>query len=37
VLLEKASQACELLDPDGLGGFGWLVQTVGLDVGWMPW
>jgi SAM-dependent MidA family methyltransferase len=35
--LQRASQARELLDPDGLGGFGWLVQTVGLDVGWMPW
>ena len=29
--LERASQARELLDPDGLGGFGWLVS----DVGWM--
>lgn len=33
--LERVSQARELLDPDGLGGFGWLVQSVGLDVGWM--
>lgn len=37
LLLERASQARELLDPGGLGGFGWLVQTVGLDVGWMHW
>ena len=37
LLLEQASQARELLDPSGLGGFGWLVQTVGLDVGLMPW
>jgi SAM-dependent MidA family methyltransferase len=29
--LERASQARELLDPDGLGGFGWLVQAVDLD------
>jgi SAM-dependent MidA family methyltransferase len=35
--LERASQARELLDPQGLGGFGWLVQGVGLDAGWMPW
>ena len=27
--LEVASQATTLLDPDGLGGFGWLVQAVG--------
>jgi SAM-dependent MidA family methyltransferase len=33
--LQQASQARELLDPDGLGGFGWLVQTVGVDLGWM--
>jgi SAM-dependent MidA family methyltransferase len=33
--LERASQARELLDPSGLGGFGWLVQTAGVDVGWM--
>lgn len=33
--LARASQARELLDPDGLGGFGWLVQEVGVDVGWM--
>lgn len=35
--LERASQARELMDPSGLGGFGWLVQAVGLEVGWMPW
>lgn len=34
--LERASQARELLDPHGLGGFGWLVQSVDLDPGWMP-
>jgi SAM-dependent MidA family methyltransferase len=33
--LERVSQARELLDPDGLGGFGWLVQSVGIDAGWM--
>ena len=33
--LERVSQARELLDPDGLGGFGWLVQSVEVDVGWM--
>jgi SAM-dependent MidA family methyltransferase len=33
--LERASQARELLDPEGLGGFGWLVQAVGVDAGWM--
>ncbi|MFN2538668.1 MAG: SAM-dependent methyltransferase [Mycobacteriales bacterium] len=33
--LERVSQARELLDPEGLGGFGWLVQSVGVDVGWM--
>ena len=37
LLLEAASQARELLDPLGLGGFGWLVQEVGLPAGWMPW
>ncbi|MCW2545227.1 MAG: hypothetical protein JWM40_2779 [Frankiales bacterium] len=35
--LERASQARALLDPEGLGGFGWLVQPVGIDAGWMPW
>ena len=29
--LERTSQARELLDPDGLGGFGWLVQAVDVD------
>lgn len=29
--LQRASQATELLDPAGLGGFGWLVQSVGVQ------
>ena len=29
--LELASQARELLDPAGLGGYGWLVQAVGIE------
>ena len=33
--LERVSQARELLDPDGLGGFGWLVQSVGVEAGWI--
>jgi SAM-dependent MidA family methyltransferase len=33
--LERASQARELLDPDGLGGFAWLMQEIGVDLGWM--
>ena len=33
--LERASQAGELLDPDGLGGFAWLMQEIGVDLGWM--
>jgi SAM-dependent MidA family methyltransferase len=33
--LVVASQARELLDPDGLGGFGWLLRSVDVDVGWM--
>ena len=33
--LASASQARELLDPDGLGGFGWLLRPVGCVVGWM--
>jgi SAM-dependent MidA family methyltransferase len=33
--LQRASQAAELLDPQGLGGFSWLVQAVGVDLGWM--
>jgi len=35
LLLEQASQARELLDPDGLGGFGWLLRPVDVEVGWM--
>ncbi|HMG29739.1 MAG TPA: SAM-dependent methyltransferase [Jiangellaceae bacterium] len=30
--LAASSQAGELLDPAGLGGFGWLVQTVGVHL-----
>jgi SAM-dependent MidA family methyltransferase len=30
--LTAASQAAELTDPDGLGGFGWLVQAVGVPL-----
>jgi SAM-dependent MidA family methyltransferase len=30
--LSQASAAAELTDPDGLGGFGWLVQGVGVPV-----
>jgi len=33
--LARASQARELLDPDGLGGFGWLLRPVDVTVGWM--
>lgn len=33
--LERASQARELLDPDGLGGFAWLMQEIGVDLGWI--
>jgi SAM-dependent MidA family methyltransferase len=33
--LARASQARELLDPDGLGGFGWVVKAIGCEVGWM--
>lgn len=33
--LQRASQARELLDPDGLGGFSWLIQEVGVPAGWM--
>ena len=33
--LVQASQARELLDPDGLGGFGWLLRPVDVTVGWM--
>lgn len=35
VALATASQARELLDPAGLGGFGWLLRAVGVEVGWM--
>lgn len=31
--LSAASQAGELTDPAGLGGHGWLLRTVGVDVG----
>ncbi|WP_344949201.1 SAM-dependent methyltransferase [Actinomadura miaoliensis] len=27
-----AGEDAELIDPDGLGGFGWLAQTVGIDM-----
>jgi SAM-dependent MidA family methyltransferase len=30
-LLQQAGEAAELLDPRGLGAFGWLVQPVGID------
>jgi SAM-dependent MidA family methyltransferase len=30
-LLQLAGEAAELLDPRGLGAFGWLVQSVGID------
>jgi SAM-dependent MidA family methyltransferase len=33
--LAEASQARELLDADGLGGFGWLLRPVAAEVGWM--
>jgi SAM-dependent MidA family methyltransferase len=33
--LAEASQARELLDADGLGGFGWLLRPVAVEVGWM--
>lgn len=33
--LAVVSQARELLDPDGLGGFGWLLRPVDVAVGWM--
>jgi SAM-dependent MidA family methyltransferase len=28
----RASEEAELIDPEGLGAFGWLVQAVGLDL-----
>jgi len=34
--LERAGQAAELVDRAGLGGFGWLVQGVGLKVPFPP-
>lgn len=30
-LLQRAAEAAELLDPRGLGAFGWLVQPIGID------
>jgi SAM-dependent MidA family methyltransferase len=30
--LTDASEAAELIDPNGLGGFGWLIQPRGLDL-----
>lgn len=30
-LLQEAGEAAELLDPRGLGAFGWLLQPVGID------
>jgi SAM-dependent MidA family methyltransferase len=33
--LARASQARELLDPDGLGAFGWLLRPVDVAIGWM--
>jgi hypothetical protein len=30
-LVQQAGAARELTDPRGLGGFGWLVQAVGID------
>lgn len=30
-LLQRAGAATELMDPRGMGDFGWLVQTVGID------
>jgi len=34
-LLQRASQARELLDPEGLGDFGWVLNPVRVDLGWM--
>ena len=31
--LQQASDAAELLDPHGLGGFGWLIETRGVALG----
>ncbi len=33
VALQRTGEAAELLDRGGLGGFGWLMQGVGVDVG----
>ncbi len=33
--LQQCSQARELLDPNGLGRYGWLMQTVGVHAAWM--
>jgi SAM-dependent MidA family methyltransferase len=30
--LSAAGEAAELTDPAGLGGFGWLIQTVGVEL-----
>jgi hypothetical protein len=30
--LSRSSAEAELIDPDGLGAFGWLVQAVGMDI-----
>lgn len=30
--LERSSQAAELMDPAGLGGFGWLIQAVSIPI-----
>jgi hypothetical protein len=30
--LGRASEEAELIDPRGLGAFGWLVHAVGLDL-----
>jgi len=30
--LSQASEEAELIDPQGLGAFGWLVQAVGIDI-----
>jgi SAM-dependent MidA family methyltransferase len=35
--LQAATSAAALLDPAGLGGFGWLVRPVGIDDPLLPW
>jgi len=30
--LSQSSEEAELIDPDGLGAFGWLIQAVGMDI-----